>query len=236
MLDAQFVPAPFWRRLFARTIDLLICIPLTFAAIIVVLIPTLGLMPLLGEERATALGAFICFVLAYVAIEYFLLRRRGGQTLGKGLLGLRVLNSHDDSGTKPITNRAALMRMAILIGPMILGLAAFYITYDAVTETSTSPVVDGLLYLWFLVLFACAVSAVLDRGARRGLHDFAAGTRVVRAQKRGVSLREDLAMLVPGKVDMTKYRAPAALLTMTKPPPQDNEPSAGPQIDFTKRS
>lgn len=83
---ALFVPAPFWRRLVARSIDLTVCFGLTFVAVIPLVIPTLILSIVIGEDRATSLGAFACFVLAYVAVEYYLLRRRGGQTLGKGAL------------------------------------------------------------------------------------------------------------------------------------------------------
>lgn len=214
---ALFVPAPFWRRLVARSIDLTVCFGLTFVAVIPLVIPTLILSIVIGEDRATSLGAFACFVLAYVAVEYYLLRRRGGQTLGKGLLGLRVLDVRDPDGSKPVTARAALLRMAVFIGPFIAYCAAYYLTYDSATDTYNT-VVDALIYLWFAILAGSALTAALDRVAHRGLHDFVAGTRVVRAQTRGVDLRQDLMMLVPGKVDLTKYPAPAAPVTLAKPP------------------
>ena len=99
MSDAPlFVPASFWRRFAARTIDFFVCMALTFVAVIPLVIPALILYPIIGEDKATSLMAFLAFVIAYVAIEYFLLRRRGGQTLGKGLLGLRVLDANDPDG------------------------------------------------------------------------------------------------------------------------------------------
>lgn len=235
MSDAPlFVPASFWRRFAARTIDFFVCMALTFVAVIPLVIPALILYPIIGEDKATSLMAFLAFVIAYVAIEYFLLRRRGGQTLGKGLLGLRVLDANDPDGSKPITNRAALLRMAVFIGPMILSIAAYYIAYDVVSGTSTGGLDGPLLNLWMLMLAASAVTAVADRAKRRALHDFAAGTRVVRAQARPVNLSQDIRMLVPGRVDMTKYPTPAPPVTMTKLPltPQDYPP---PPVDFNKR-
>ncbi len=77
-LDAQFVPAPFWRRLVARTIDLFACRALTFVAIVPIVIPALIRGAIIGQDLPTSLGAFLAFLLAFVAIEYFLLRRRGG--------------------------------------------------------------------------------------------------------------------------------------------------------------
>jgi uncharacterized RDD family membrane protein YckC len=235
--QAVFVPASFWRRFGARTIDFFVCMALTFVAVIPLVIVALVLYPIIGEDKATSLAAFLAFVIAYVAIEYYLLRRRGGQTLGKGLLGLRVLDVNDPNGSKPITNRAALARMAVFIGPFIAYCAAFYITYDPDLGDSTGGLDTFFVGLWMLMLTVSAVTAVADRAKRRALHDFAAGTRVVRAQARPVSLGQDLKMLVPGRVDMTKYPAPAPPVTMTKlpqgqPTPQDYPP---PPVDFGKR-
>jgi hypothetical protein len=64
------------------------------------------------------------------------------------------------------------------------------------------------------VLALSAVTVAVDRSARRGVHDAVAGTRVVRAQKRGVDLRKDLMMLVPGRVSLEKD--PPAPVNLTK--------------------
>lgn len=156
----------------------------------------------------------MCFVVAYVLIEYFLLRRRSGQTLGKGLLGLRVI-SLDGTPHGAVSARSGLLRMAFLIGPFILSTAVFYITYEAATETSDSAAYDALLVLWMAVIVATAIAALADRSRHRGLHDLLAGTRVVRTQPRGIDLGRDLKMLVPGKVNLEKD---APVVNLTKRP------------------
>lgn len=211
----EFVPAPFWRRFVARTLDLLICIPLTFVAAIPVAIVMLPLLLVMSTDSYSSLGAFMSFVVAFTLVEYFLLRRRSGQTLGKGLLGLRVLEADDLTGKGAVSAKTALVRLAVLTGPLMAALAVFYLTYDEVTETSDNPVSTGLLYLWMAVLAGSALSATIDRRLRRGLHDMAAGTRVVRAHQRNIDLREDLMMLVPGKVNLEKRPAPTPI-TLTK--------------------
>lgn len=218
MTETMFLPAPFWRRLVARSIDLVVCMGLTFVAVIPALAIVLPLSLVIGEDAAINIGCLLCFVLAYVLVEYFLLRRRGGQTLGKGLLGLRVLDVGDVKATGHISARAALLRMAVLIGPIILSTAAFYATYrDSASNTAQGNVVsDTLIGVWFAVLAVSALTAVLDRRQRRGLADFAAGTRVVRAQTRGIKVGQDLMMLVPGKVSLEKHPAPTLAIALDK--------------------
>ena len=211
----EFAPAPFWRRLVARTIDLLVCVPLTFIAAIPLTLVLFPLTFVMAEDAWSSMGAFLCFVVAYALVEYFLLRRRSGQTLGKGLLGLRVLDAADRDGTGSISGASALRRMLVLIGPLLAALAAFYLTYDSSTGTSDSAVADLLVWLWVIVLAACAVAAIVDRRTHRGLHDTVSGTRVVRAERRGIALKEDLKMMVPGRVSLEK-RPPAAPVTLTK--------------------
>lgn len=209
----EFMPAPFWRRVVARTIDMLVCIPLTFIAAIPLVILLLPLLLITSDDAASSLGAFLCFFVAYTLVEYFLLRRRSGQTLGKGLLGLRVLDTADTDGTGAISARTALLRMLVLMGPLMGGLAMYYITYDEELGTSESALAEWLVQLWAWSLVVSALVALVDRNARRGLHDLTARTRVVRAQRRGIDMREDLKMLVPGKVSLEKHTPPPVILT-----------------------
>lgn len=211
----DYVPAPFWRRLIARFIDLAICVPLTFACLIVVVPLTLILAPFMSDDAWSSFAAFLCYFMAYALVEYFLLRRRSGQTLGKGLLGLRVVpaaSTNDTAATQGVSARSALARMGVLIGPFVLTLALYYATYDSTRDDDgLTPAADVAFYGWLLVLAACALTAALDRTTRRGLHDRASGTRVVRTTRRGVSA-SDFKMLVPGKVTMESY-TPAVTLT-----------------------
>jgi len=68
-------------------------------------------------------------------------------------------------------------------------------------ESTTLGVLSGL---GALSLIVSVVLTALRWSKKRALHDYPAGTRVVVAPKRPVKLREDLRMMVPGKVDMTK--------------------------------
>lgn len=52
-------------------------------------------------------------------------------------------------------------------------------------------------------LVLSAVLAALP-GAGRALHDFVGGTRVVTATKRPINWAQDVQMMAPGKIDMTK--------------------------------
>lgn len=219
----MFVPAPFWRRLLARLIDFAIAVPITFLAIVPVFLVLLPVLLLAEDDAAsdiaTSVGAFTCFVIAYALIEYFLLRRRSGQTLGKGLLGLRVVPAGvadqaadrlavpyavtRDGRASAISGLSALVRMLIVTGPFLLSIALFYATSGADAEDPT-PLADAVLYLWIGSLLVSTVTVLADRGGRRGLHDMAARTRVVRTQRRGVDVRSDLRMLVPGRVSLEK--------------------------------
>jgi len=48
------------------------------------------------------------------------------------------------------------------------------------------------------------ILAALRWSYRRALHDYASGTRVVTAGRRKIVLREDVRMMIPGRVDLTK--------------------------------
>lgn len=218
-----YAPAPFWRRLAARSIDLLICLPLTFVAVIPVVLVILPLSLVLSDDAASSLGAFLCFLIAYSLVEYFLLRRRSGQTLGKGLMGLRVVPAYrpaagldataQDAGqNEAISARAAILRISVLIGPALASAAFYYIGYEDSPSYDGGPVDSALIGLWFSLLAVSALLALVERRRRRTLHDFASGTIVVRTERRGVSFKQDFRMLVPGKVSLEKRPTPAPVL------------------------
>lgn len=192
------------RRLIARLVDLLFLVPITFLAAIPAAIICIPFYAALGADAGALIAAFLSFVLAYLGIEFFLLLRRDGQTLGKGLLGLRVVQAGKDV---TLTPGQALRRIAVLLGPFILAIAAFYLSYEN-GEPGEGGFSDALLTIWLVVLLACLVTAAVDRARRRGVHDRVAGSRVVRAPKRAVTAG-DFMMMVPstknlGPVDLTK--------------------------------
>lgn len=202
----DYTPAPYWRRLVARIIDLTIAFPLTFLAAIPIALVFAIAIPFMSDDAWASMVAFSAYATAYSLIEYFLLRRRSGQTLGKGLLGLRVVpagNPSDTLAVPGLSARSALIRMGVIIGPFLAALGFYYATYDSINDTET-PIADAFLYLWLLTLLVSTITALADRRAHRTLHDAAASTRVVRAPRRGINMREDFQMLVPGKVNMEK--------------------------------
>ncbi len=192
----HFEPAPFWRRLLARLLDLLFALVLTFVLVVPVTLIALPLLPAMRRADVWGpVGGSTCLFLAYVALEAFLLVRRDGQTLGKGLMGLRVVPSAPQSSRLSLP--AALVRLVVLLAPFVFISAAG----GALRDTGVGIAVTGAS---LLVLVASLVLAALRSAGGRSVHDLLAGSRVVVAAKRGVVLREDLRMLVPGKVDMVK--------------------------------
>ncbi len=190
--------APFGRRLAARILDLLFALALTFVMVIPVGIVFVPLSLAVDEGSAAydaliATAASLAYFLAYVALEWFLLVRRDGQTLGKGLMGLRVV----PTGTGPLTLRSAFVRLAILLVPFVMFSVAG-------SDDGADTVWDFLAYLGLFTIMASLVLAALRRNHRRTVHDLAASSRVVTASKRGINLRADLPMMVPRKVSFEK--------------------------------
>lgn len=197
----QHVPAPVWRRVVARLLDLLVCVPLTFVALVPVAVLCLPLFFAFGADAGGSIAAALSFLVAYVAVEYFLLLRRDGQTLGKGLLGLRVVDAGHGKLLSPIS---AATRIATLMGPFVLAIVVFYIEDDDAAVEDGGPVSNALLYLWFALLFVSLVLALADRRRHRSVHDHLGRTVVVTAPRRRVRFREDARMLVPGRVSLDK--------------------------------
>jgi uncharacterized RDD family membrane protein YckC len=100
-------PAPFWRRLVARLIDFAIALPLAFVLVIpVVIIMAPVWLGLSGsgiddwENRIWGpVGGSVCLFLSFVVLELFLLVNRSGQTLGKGLMRIKVIRTDE----RPLT-------------------------------------------------------------------------------------------------------------------------------------
>lgn len=177
----HFDPAPFWRRLLARLLDLLFALILTFVLVVPVTLIALPVMS--AMERADVwgpVGGSTCLFLAYVALETFLLVRRDGQTLGKGLMGLRVAPRAPESSRLSLS--AALVRLLVLLAPFVLISVAGGILKD----TAAGTAVTGLS---LLVLLSSLILTSLRSSGGRAVHDLLAGSRVVVAAKRGLVLR-----------------------------------------------
>ncbi|MCO1655361.1 RDD family protein [Pseudonocardia humida] len=192
-------PAPFPRRLAARLIDLGFALVLTFALVIpftlVLLVVRPVLEPVLGRQGLITVFVVVCYFLAYVGLEVYLLARRGGQTLGKGLMGLRVVPAAE-SRPAGVAPGAATARMLLIFVPFVL--------MSAAGGNPDVAVLDALALVGALSLLVSLLLAGFGGARRRAVHDLVAGTRVVRADKRGIVLGEDLRMMVPGRVDLSK--------------------------------
>ena len=190
-------PAPFFRRLAARLIDLAFALLATFVIGIPVGVVYALTAGLLGEGAWLALLVAVCYFLAYVGLEVFLLVRRDGQTLGKGLVGLQVVraDAQDELRTPLVIGQAAL-RMLLIFLPFVLASAA--------GGSPGNALLDALASLGFLTLLISLVLAAVPTTRKRTLHDLLGRTRVVTAPKRRIEWQQDVRMMVPGKVDMTK--------------------------------
>jgi uncharacterized RDD family membrane protein YckC len=193
----HFERAPFFRRLAARLIDLGFSLVLTFLLVIpgsiILAIAGPFLEPLLGRPTLIGIAVIICYFTAYVGLEVFLLVRRQGQTLGKGLMGLRVVSSTTGHAVSPAP---AVIRMLLIFLPFVFASIA--------GGNPDAAVADLLASIGFLALLASLVLAAIPSAQRRTVHDLAAGSRVVRAAKRRIDFKQDVRMLVPGKIDMVK--------------------------------
>ncbi|MGC4994430.1 RDD family protein [Nocardia salmonicida] len=192
--------APFLRRLAARLIDLAVCLALTFLIALPMSLPVVLTAMAIGETHENvvySVGAWLCYFAAYIGLEVFLLVRRDGQTLGKGLLGLQVVPA--DAWARPgLGLRQAAVRMLIIFLPF------FFMSVAG--SNPDSSVLNALALIGFGIFAVSCVLAMVTENGRRAVHDLATGTRVVRAATRRVEVKKDLLMVLPGRVDLSKRR------------------------------
>ena len=150
--------AEVWQRVAARLVD-----HVGLAIVTAILLTPLGLgASLLGGPAGYLAGAFSAAVSAALTVGYFsVLEARDGQTIGKRLLGVRVV----DAAGRPPVLASALRRNA----------------WTGLGVVSVVPVVGGLVGSAITLLAAIAILVGITRDQHgRGWHDtFAGGTRVV---------------------------------------------------------
>lgn len=190
-------PAPFFRRLAARIIDLAFALILTFVIGIPMSIVYAVSVGLMGDGMWLTLLVATCYFLAYVGLEVYLLLRRDGQTLGKGLMGLRVVPADSETDLRtPLVIGPAAVRMLLIFLPFVLASAA--------GGNRGNSLLDALASIGFLTLLISLALAAVPTRRKQALHDLLSRTRVVTAPKRRIEWQQDVRMMVPGKVDMTK--------------------------------
>lgn len=65
-------------------------------------------------------------------------------------------------------------------------------------------VLDAVASLGFLTLFVSLVLTAVPTRRRQTLHDLVGRTRVVTSTKRPIEWQQDVRMMVPGKINLTK--------------------------------
>ena len=176
-------PAPFWRRLVARLIDFAIAFPLAFVLVLPIVVMMAPVWMALGasdiddwEGRIWGpVAAAMCLFLSFVVLELFLLVNRDGQTLGKGLMRIRVVRVDE----RPLTVGASFVRLVLLF-------AVNWFWHEVNV----------------LLLLANMVAVTADRRRRRAAHDWAARTQVVMADRRPIRFA-DVRLMAP-KFSVTK--------------------------------
>ena len=162
----------FWARFIAGFIDGLVFIPLAIVSIFFINSPEDG----------------VALFLIWSAIGYssywlysVLLHARYGQTLGKRVMGVKVL---DVSESRIPTLSQALLRDSVYIALNTCALVYLVVLvtrgdYTAVALTDSAPdrIMNWIGLGWFLTEFV----TMLTNDKRRALHDFIARTVVVRA-------------------------------------------------------
>lgn len=155
----------FWPRFWAPSIDSIILWPITRLLPLAILY----IMP-------SALNALsILTTLSYYAYSIYFHGTRGG-TIGKLKCKIKVVRAENE---KKIGIREALLRDSI---PLVLSLALYgYILLLEPVEIGQSrylQIVPAIYGIWFLA----EIITMLTNEKRRALHDFIAGTVVVRSR------------------------------------------------------
>lgn len=156
-----------WRRIGALAVDVLILVIAGFA---------MGQLFFEPLSRLGSYGRLLGFGIALAYFGFFNSRLRQGQTPGKALLGLRVV----DVEGQPLSLPRTLLRETVFCVPFFLN----GLPLDP--SVATSP----LGHLLVLCVFGGALGSiylyVFNRRTRQSLHDLAAGSFVVRLPPDGV--------------------------------------------------
>jgi uncharacterized RDD family membrane protein YckC len=153
----------FGRRIIAAILDSLIFIPIGIGVPIFFFI--VGINPgLLGSAIAGLISAFY-----YILMHYY-----RGQTLGKMVMKVKVL---DDSETPLNFGQAIVRSLPQLLIPMF---AISFSTADRAAYEDSIAFWASLVYVFTILFFFANVLVCLASDKKRALHDFLAGTIVVR--------------------------------------------------------
>lgn len=159
-----------WARFWAATIDGIVFIPIGFID-----------DALLSPERSSWV------IIGWAAVSYssywlysVLLHARYGQTVGKRLLGVKVMDLEERH--TPTLSQAFLRDIGIVVlNTMSLVYLAFLVLTAAYVPGAEVTSAPGEILMWAAVVwFALELVTMLSNEKRRAFHDFIARTVVIR--------------------------------------------------------
>ena len=162
----------FWRRFWAGWLDALVLLPLCW------------LTPLFvtqSSPRAAIVFWLIISSFAYVAYS-ICLHGLKGQTLGKMVCKIRVV----DISENPLSMRKAFLRDIFNLVFTLLHVVCLILNLDLYIKTQTAPETTTLpAWYWVLTysalgLFVIEMLTMLTNEKRRALHDWIAGSVVIK--------------------------------------------------------
>ena len=103
-----------------------------------------------------------------------------GQTIGKMVCGVKVL----DTSEHPITMRQAFLRdsVIIVINTLSLVISLYVVIIGGGSRSRTLANMDWIVGFMAFIWFAAEIVTLLTNRKRRAIHDFIAGTVVVRTR------------------------------------------------------
>lgn len=141
--------------------------------LVVITIPSLVISRLFASVPGRAGDAAVtCFISLYFIVSYS--AAGGGYSVGKFVLGIRVVNRHGE----PLALSAAAVRWFMAIG-ILLPLAFLAAGFERGLPLRTGPAFAICVPILCVVVVDSYVGLV-NRVSHRALHDFAAGSFVVR--------------------------------------------------------
>jgi uncharacterized RDD family membrane protein YckC len=156
-----------WARFWAAFIDGLVFLPL-------------GLFEdyfLLPTDNKLGMIGWIIFIVILSYAYSVLLHARYGQTLGKMAMKVKIT---DQSETKSITFLQAFMRDSVGMVISLVAVIFLYFQFDNIQLIEKGY--DDFLMPWFFSWIIIELGTMLFNRKRRAIHDFIAGTVVVRTK------------------------------------------------------
>lgn len=150
------------------------------------------------EQNSTFyMGVYLATIILYFVVFN---KITNGQTLGKRIVRLKIVNSKDVSCEVPVWSY--LVRACFLYQPInyLIKLVGIYTLSQSNYYTITSVLYDVQYYLELIIM-----AMVLIRADGRGLHDLVARTRVALYDKNGNEI-EDTSLMLGNKKLTTKKK------------------------------